>query len=71
MMSESENKAEFLAALKASIKEITRPMIIAHYGNLIHPETVPELVFHIHAIQNILIAEYARHTPLKEELDLF
>lgn len=36
----------------------------------LHPNTTKELTIKIHDIQNLLIAEYVRFTPLKEELEL-
>ena len=36
----------------------------------LHPSTVIEMQYHIHALQNVLISEYARHTEIKDELNL-
>lgn len=36
----------------------------------LHPSTELELTAVIHQVQNILIAEYVRFTPLKSELGL-
>ena len=46
------------------------PNQITLVSSNLHPSTIPDLQFHVHAIQNILIAEYVRHTQLKDELGL-
>jgi len=61
-----EEKKEILR--KAS-KEASYPIKICEIEDL-HPTTLKEVEGHIHLIQNILIAEYVRYTPLKEEIPL-
>ena len=36
----------------------------------LHPSTMGDVIFHIHALQHIFISEYARFTKIKKELDL-
>jgi len=59
------------AVLKESIKassQCLKDLVVI--SSLLHPETMKEAVFHVHALQNIFIAEYARFTDLKKELKL-
>ena len=55
--------------LKQAIKDVTLVNRVSTIKDL-HPTTINELQNHIHQIQNILIAEYARYTPLKDELEM-
>jgi hypothetical protein len=55
--------------LKRAIKDASLPAKIQEIKSL-HPKTLDEIEGHIHQIQNILIAEYARYTDLKDELEL-
>lgn len=43
---------------------------LSDYQDLLHPKTMDELVLHIHNLQFRIIAEYARFTPIKDELKL-
>ena len=55
--------------IKQAFKDVTLVNKVSQIQDL-HPTTVGELHFLIHQIQNILIAEYSRYTPLKQELEL-
>lgn len=55
--------------LKQAIKDVALVNRVSTIKDL-HPTTINELQNHIHQIQNILIAEYARYTPLKDELEM-
>lgn len=55
--------------LAQAIKDASLPIKICKIKTL-HPTTLREVEGHIHQIQNILIAEYARYTPIKKELGL-
>lgn len=57
------------AVLKKAIQDASLPVAISQINDL-HPTTLKEVEGHIHQIQNILIAEYARYTELKTELEL-
>ena len=55
--------------LKQAINDASLPVKICGIKNL-HPKTLNEVEGHVHQIQNILIAEYARYTDLKDEIGL-
>ena len=55
--------------IKRAIKEIPAVMKISVIDDL-HPTTLSEIHTLVHQIQNILVAEYARYTNLKDELQL-
>ncbi len=57
------------AILKKAIKDVALVNAICAIDDL-HPTTLKEVEGHIHQIQNILVAEYVRYTPLKIELEL-
>lgn len=57
------------AVLKQAIKDTSLVMKISDVDDL-HPTTLTEIHNYVHQIQNILVAEYARYTPLKDELQL-
>jgi hypothetical protein len=63
------NNDEIKAILKQAVKDASLPIKISVIADL-HPTTIVEVQTLIHQIQNILIAEYARYTDLKNELDL-
>lgn len=55
--------------IKQAIANASLPLKICKIKDL-HPRTLNEIEAHVHQIQNILIAEYARYTDLKEILGL-
>jgi hypothetical protein len=68
-MNDELKSDEIKKILKQAIQDASLPLKIKKINDL-HPTTLIEIKNYIHSIQNILIAEYARYTDLKTELEL-